>query len=1356
MKKNKLLLLFAALLLLLISVNSYAQCETAVSATVTSENTNCAASTGSIMVSSYSTTNRVTTQLLSGPSIVQIADPNPTTVPTIFSGLSAGTYTIRLVCRNDNSIVYQTTSVTVGNNSVPISSAVITTSNNCSNNPGGVFTVSSVTGGTAPYQYSAILSSDPNYPDASSVYGTNSTINVSAYGTYQIRVKDSCGQIRTFTRVINPVSATVSSTANTCNGNGSISVSSFSNIAGVSVQLLLGGSVVQTKIATEPTVFTNLAAGSYQIRLVCTSDTSIIYQTSNTTVANSYVPLSSAVVTATNNCSSAAGGVITVSSVTGGSSPYQYSAILSSDPNYPDASSVYSTNPTKNVSAYGTYQIRIKDACGNFITTTRTITAITATTVSSIANNCNGNGSISVSGFSITAGVSVQLLLGGSVVQTKIATEPTVFTNLAAGSYQIRLVCTSNTTGIYQTSNIVVAEAYIPISNAPISVTNYCNNNPGGTFGVGPITGGTAPYQYSAILSSNPNYPDASSVYGSNSTINVNAYGTYQIRIKDACGQFQTYTRVINPVSATVTSTPNTCASNGTIRLASFSTTTNIGAQLLRNNIVIQQNATVTDPHIFTGLSAGAYQVRIICSLDNSIIYQTTNITVAESYVPISNAVLSVSNVCTNFVQGGTINVLSVTGGNAPYQYSAVLTTDPAYNDALSTYSSSPNINVSAFGEYQVRVKDACGNFKTFRRVMKPTLSPLQFSWSPKAICGSTTQATANGVGVSSYLPLGVRLEIRADNASGAIIYNGIYTGSPFTYTMSASHIYYVKTTTPCGQVTTYLNNLVNSERFDFVSTATSSECGASEGMIIATSFSGQTFWNYPVTVVVRNSSNVVVHTTSASDQASVVTTKLPFGTYTVTATDVCGNTVTKTVTTPQILGTPVLSIQGYPKSVCDFEPGKVNVTLTISGYMPDIANSNVTILSGPSQVGVAGIYSSFTWSWNNLVPGNYVFRAINCGVIRDFPLTLVGDANTLHQGLTSVGTSYCNGGGDIDSSITYDGGNSIVIQVLDIAGTVVYSNSTGNFTNIPIGTYTTRMLVQKCNIPAQYYYIPGSKVTITDSTTGPSISGATGFVCEDGSGNPLTTGTAYLDLVGVQPFKLSYKLASATTYTEINNVPPQAVIPNLLANQTYEFILLDACGGLDNITFKVNQIGALTSSSSAQPCNGTPYDVSVPLFAGANYEWTNPLGVVVSNTNTYSISNYDPTYNGTYVCRINWGGCVTRNVSLTVDGANCGQPTDLCYDLPSTTASGPDTKHGVTLLNRAGLDNGNWPMVRKSAHTALESNTKGFVITRMAKVNLINITAPEEGMMVYDTTDKCLKIFDGSAWACFKNPSCP
>ncbi|OWK73471.1 hypothetical protein CBW16_08125 [Flavobacteriaceae bacterium JJC] len=140
-----------------------------------------------------------------------------------------------------------------------------------------------------------------------------------------------------------------------------------------------------------------------------------------------------------------------------------------------------------------------------------------------------------------------------------------------------------------------------------------------------------------------------------------------------------------------------------------------------------------------------------------------------------------------------------------------------------------------------------------------------------------------------------------------------------------------------------------------------------------------------------------------------------------------------------------------------------------------------------------------------------------------------------------------------------------------------------------------------------------------------------------------------------------------------------------------------------------------------------------------------NASGLVTTKTGVSGTANVNYTVTSS-------SGCSTT-VTLHITIAAC-----ICYNNPAT-GTGADTKTGITLLKRAGADSDNWPMIRKSAHTALESNTKGFVITRMTTAQILAIVSPQEGMMVYDTVAKCLKInSDGtsSGWSCFNNPACP
>lgn len=100
-----------------------------------------------------------------------------------------------------------------------------------------------------------------------------------------------------------------------------------------------------------------------------------------------------------------------------------------------------------------------------------------------------------------------------------------------------------------------------------------------------------------------------------------------------------------------------------------------------------------------------------------------------------------------------------------------------------------------------------------------------------------------------------------------------------------------------------------------------------------------------------------------------------------------------------------------------------------------------------------------------------------------------------------------------------------------------------------------------------------------------------------------------------------------------------------------------------------------------------------------------------------------------------------------------------VCYKPAAISGTTLDTNLGITALSRAGINNGNWPMVRKGAHLALESKTTGFVPTRIASPETA-IANPVDGMMVYDTALNCLRVYvvDGAntGWKCLNKQSCP
>ncbi|WP_312090130.1 hypothetical protein [Chryseobacterium sp.] len=216
-----------------------------------------------------------------------------------------------------------------------------------------------------------------------------------------------------------------------------------------------------------------------------------------------------------------------------------------------------------------------------------------------------------------------------------------------------------------------------------------------------------------------------------------------------------------------------------------------------------------------------------------------------------------------------------------------------------------------------------------------------------------------------------------------------------------------------------------------------------------------------------------------------------------------------------------------------------------------------------------------------------------------------------------------------------------------------------------------------------------------------------------------------------------------------------------------------DAIEGSENVTYSM--VNPLTSTTDPGQIKvrydgitpGTPSQIistasaanGVPQLVNNAINNTNSSIGLSNNTHAGLVDNTDGTAD------VGQGKGNSQDNSLN----DC-----KCYRNPSSGGVDLPTLHGITSFNRAGSGNSNWPMVRNNGWTALESNTKPFVMNRMpsATANGTNIfsgeplsngsaaiTAPVVGMTYYDTTNDCMKInIDGTrtGWKCFKTQSCP
>ncbi|MFD2034655.1 hypothetical protein ACFSKL_07645 [Belliella marina] len=89
--------------------------------------------------------------------------------------------------------------------------------------------------------------------------------------------------------------------------------------------------------------------------------------------------------------------------------------------------------------------------------------------------------------------------------------------------------------------------------------------------------------------------------------------------------------------------------------------------------------------------------------------------------------------------------------------------------------------------------------------------------------------------------------------------------------------------------------------------------------------------------------------------------------------------------------------------------------------------------------------------------------------------------------------------------------------------------------------------------------------------------------------------------------------------------------------------------------------------------------------------------------------------------------------------------PDTFCTQPGADGTPAEFTRVGVS--DRIGMP-ANWPANIPNGFIAIESENKGFVITRLTTVQIDALDAVE-GMLVYDTDEECIKLYNGTDWNC-------
>lgn len=451
-----------------------------------------------------------------------------------------------------------------------------------------------------------------------------------------------------------------------------------------------------------------------------------------------------------------------------------------------------------NVGA-GTYTVTVSDANG--CTDSLTITLLQPTAI--IANQTITN--VTCNGFT-DGSASVAPTGGSGSFGYAWSTDPAndtlaTVTGLAAGQYFVTI---TDSTGCPIIDTIDITEPAALLANTN-STDQTCFNITDGTVNSAP-TGGTAPYTYAWNNS------------GTTDTLTGLVAGTYFVTVTDMNGCSVVDSAVVTSppaITSTITTTPVSCE-GGTDGTATVTGSGGSGAFTYTwSNGQIGQTA--------TSLGAGIYNVTIT-DVAGCFIEDTANVVELD---PLSPAGGIIANPVSCFGgSDGSIEVLGMMGGTAPYSYS--WSTTPSQDSSVA-------INLTA-GVYTLVITDANGC--TFGPVNVTVNEPV----APVSGTVMTIDPSCNGEADGS---------ITVDAIGGTSSYTYLWNDGQTTQTASGLPIgtYDVTITDANGCTSTASGSLVEPNPLDASLTAIETSCnGIRDGRILVdTVFGGTAPYSYSI-----------------------------------------------------------------------------------------------------------------------------------------------------------------------------------------------------------------------------------------------------------------------------------------------------------------------------------------------------------------------------------------------------------------------------------------------------------------------------------------------------------------------------
>jgi len=1152
---------------------------------------------------------------------------SPTT-SSVTAGLAGGTHTV--LVRDANGCTFSTT-FNIGSTSGP-SAATVTVNNATCGNANGSATVTTVTGGLAPLQYSF----------NGGAFGPTNNIGGLSAGTKTVVIRDanSCTITVNF-NIINggSPSASIAATSSVaCNGGatGSFTVNASGGTPGY------GYTITPTSASNTIGLFNGLTAQTYTINVRdaagCTfSLTNTVTQPTALTITLTPLAIT---------CNGANNGTITAAG-SNGTAPYQYSL---DGGGFQAGGSFTGLTP-------GTHSVTIRDNNNCTLTATTTITqptplALTFTTTATACVGATGTATIGVTGGTAAYSYSVDAVATSSTPSA-----------LAFGTHTVTVRDNNGCiiTGTFNTPMVTGPTA------STITATNATCGSANGSATVTAVTGGLAAYQYSF---------DGGAFSLSNNTGSLLA-GTHTVVVRDANSCTLTVNYNVNntgsPTSTIASSININCFGGAT---GSFTVNTVGGTP--GYNYTLTPSGSTNTTGIFTGLIAQPYNVTVKdavgCVTTVSItLTQPTALTLTLTPQPVSCNAGNNGTITANGANGTGLLQYSLNGG---------------------AFQVGTNFTPLTAGVYSITVRDANGCTLTqTTTIIEPTALSMTVVTVPNTCAGGAGSATisvAGGTPIYSYsvdavsssanstgLASGSHTATTRDN-NGCLITStfsvGLITG-PSSMTVSSSNAT-CGTANGSATVTGVTGGLTPYQySFNGGAFSTTSNTGA---LLAGTHTVTVLDANSCTLTTTYNVLNTGSPTASITNIINVTCNGLSNGSFTVAGSGGSGAPYTYSISTSPVSTNGTGQFGGLPAgsynvSVRD-AAGCIATTTVLITEPPQVAITATAVAAmcfgtATGTVNVTGSGGTPTYSYN-LNGGTYQgsstfanqFSAIYTMGIRDANGCLATTTVQVTQPPVlalslSTQNANCTAANGIASS-TVTGGTPVYTYAWTGGG-----GSAATTNSLVSGTYTVTVTDSKGCVIAGAATIgntPGGSASITASTN---------VTCNGANNGSATAGMTG----GSAPFTYSWTPGGQTAATATG-----------LAPNTYTCEITDFYGCKANTTVTITQPSALSAimNSNNVKCFGTATGTISAAGTGGTgpytYLWPTPASTL-STVNNVTIGNYTCNITDANNCTISRTIAVTQPSSITltstVTPANCNQANGSA----TVTASGGTPAYSYT-----------------------------------------------------------------------------